>query len=121
MTNMSDVAVVVVNYRTPALTVACVESVLRSEGVRPRVVVVDNASGDDSVARLREAFGDAPAVTVLARDVNDGYAGGNNAGVALVRAAAGGARWETRTLVYVLLAAAPTLLAARAARGHGWR
>jgi hypothetical protein len=88
---MSEVAVVVVNYRTPALTIACVESVLRSEGVRPRVIVVDNASGDDSAARLREAFGHAPAVTVLARDVNDGYAGGNNAGVALARVE--GARW----------------------------
>ncbi|WP_158508651.1 glycosyltransferase [Gemmatirosa kalamazoonensis] len=91
MTNVSDVAVVVVNYRTPALTVACVESVLRSEGGPPRVIVVDNASGDDSVARLRAAFGTEPAVTVCARDVNDGYTGGNNAGVGLARAA--GARW----------------------------
>jgi GT2 family glycosyltransferase len=91
MSDVADVAVVVVNYRTPALTVACVASVLRSEGVRPRVIVVDNASGDDSVPRLRAALGGAPAVTVLARDVNDGYAGGNNAGVALARAE--GARW----------------------------
>ena len=86
-----DVAVVVVNYRTPDLTVACVASVLRSAGARPRVIVVDNASGDDSVARLRAAFRGEPAVTVHARDVNDGYTGGNNAGVALARAA--GARW----------------------------
>ncbi|AHG88390.1 hypothetical protein J421_0853 [Gemmatirosa kalamazoonensis] len=42
-------------------------------------------------------------------------------GAALLVALATSARWETRTLVYVLLAAVPTLLAARAAREHGWR
>lgn len=76
-------AVIVVNYRTPQLTVACVESVRGSTGVRPRIVVVDNASGDESVAQFQAAFADFADVTVVARSLNDGYTGGNNAGVAI--------------------------------------
>jgi len=86
-----DVVVLVVNYRTTELTTRCVESVLRSEGVRPRVVVIDNASGDDGAERLRARFAGDASVTVHARTVNDGYAGGNNAGLAVARSQ--GARW----------------------------
>jgi GT2 family glycosyltransferase len=86
-----DVVALVVNYRTPTLTIQCVRSLLRSRDATVDVVVIDNASGDDSVARVREAFAGEPRVTVVARDVNDGYAGGNNAGVSLVRSL--GARW----------------------------
>jgi GT2 family glycosyltransferase len=76
------VAAIVVNYRTPELTIACVESLLAARDVDLAVVVVDNASNDDSVERIRARF---PEVHLLARDVNDGYAGGNNAGVAVAR------------------------------------
>ena len=79
------VAVIVVNYRTPALTTACVESLLKSREVRPRVILVDNASGDGSEAQLAQLADRSPSVTLLARDVNDGYTGGNNAGLALAR------------------------------------
>ncbi|HEY9226920.1 MAG TPA: glycosyltransferase family 2 protein [Gemmatimonadaceae bacterium] len=77
------VAAIVVNYRTPELTIACVESILASDGVDPRVVVVDNASNDDSVARLRARFDAVDEIAIVARATNDGYAGGNNAGVTL--------------------------------------
>ena len=47
---MSEIAAVVVNYKTAALTVACVAS-FRADGV-DEVVVVDSGSGDDSGERL---------------------------------------------------------------------
>ena len=74
------VAVIVVNFRAPEFTIACVESVLCSKGVEPHVILIDNASDDDSADRLRRAFGDVAAVTCVARKTNDGYTGGNNAG-----------------------------------------
>jgi GT2 family glycosyltransferase len=80
-----EVAAIVVNYQTPDLTIACVESLLAATGVEIAVVVVDNASGDDSVDRVGMHFRHRPSVLVVARDVNDGYAGGNNAGVAVAR------------------------------------
>ena len=77
--------VVIVNYRAPDLTMRCVDSVLASAGARPRVVVVDNASGDDSAERLERHFRDDASVMVVARTTNDGYTGGNNAGIAIAR------------------------------------
>ncbi len=73
-----DGAVVVVNYRTPALVERCLESVHASCGeLRLETVVVDNASGDGSVERLRAAL---PAATVVAMPENRGFAAGVNAG-----------------------------------------
>jgi N-acetylglucosaminyl-diphospho-decaprenol L-rhamnosyltransferase len=74
-----DAAVVVVNYRTPELVEQCLASVRAgSDGLRLQTVVVDNASGDASVERLRAAL---PWAQVLAMDENRGFAAGVNAGV----------------------------------------
>ncbi|MDB4915865.1 MAG: hypothetical protein JWM95_3509 [Gemmatimonadetes bacterium] len=76
-----DVAVVIVNYRTPALTIDCVRSVFQSSAVTVHVVIVDNASADDSVEQFHARFAVEPRVTVIARSTNDGYTGGNNVGL----------------------------------------
>jgi GT2 family glycosyltransferase len=82
----AQIAAIVVNYRTPELTIACVESLLQTTGVDLRIIVVDNHSDDGSAEQLRARFGDVPdRVSIVARDVNDGYAGGNNAGVEIAR------------------------------------
>lgn len=80
------VVAIVVNYRTPALTMACVESLLASDGVEPCVVVIDNDSRDESVGQLSAFAATRPRVHFVPRPVNDGYTGGNNAGVAIARA-----------------------------------
>lgn len=76
------VLAVVVSYRTPGRTVRCVQSLLAdASGVDAlRVVVVDNASGDDTAARVR-ALGD-PRVTVLENPRNTGYGAACNQGAA---------------------------------------
>ena len=45
---------VVVNWNTPADTIACLDSILAAVDHPTRVVVVDNASSDDSVGRLAD-------------------------------------------------------------------
>jgi N-acetylglucosaminyl-diphospho-decaprenol L-rhamnosyltransferase len=72
-----DVAAVVVSYNVAELLVRCVES-LRADGI-DRIVVVDNASADDSVGAIRRAD---PRVEVVALDRNLGYGAGVNCGVA---------------------------------------
>jgi len=58
--------VVVVNWNTPADTIACLESILAATAHPRRVVVVDNASSDDSVARItRWAHGRGVSVRML--------------------------------------------------------
>jgi GT2 family glycosyltransferase len=81
---VNDIAAIVVNYRTPRLTIECVESLMRST-VQPTILIIDNHSGDDSAAVLRERFARSPEVAIHARSVNDGYAGGNNFGLELAR------------------------------------
>src|SRR5690606_35735071 len=59
-------------------TLACLESVFRLDYPNYHVLVVDNHSTDDSVARIRERF---PDLDLLVTGENLGYAGGNNAGI----------------------------------------
>ncbi len=73
----ADVTAVVVSYQVADLTLGCVES-LRAQGVG-RIVVVDNASSDGTVAALQAS---APDVEVLALDRNLGYGGAANRGAA---------------------------------------
>jgi len=78
--------VVVLNYNRAQMTLNCVDSVLRIDYPNFRVMVVDNASTDDSLIRFKEAFTD-PRVELLVNDKNQGYAGGNNLGMAKALAA----------------------------------
>ncbi len=78
----SDWAAVVVNFEAGALLVECVRS-LFAGNPPAELVVVDNASTDDSIANLRSAF---PNVRVVEAPGNVGYATGANLGIAATRA-----------------------------------
>lgn len=69
----SDVAVAVVNYNTRELLARCLETVL-SEGAA-HVLVVDNASTDESVPCVRDRF---PGVHVIENAANLGYGAAAN-------------------------------------------
>lgn len=75
-----DLRISIVNYNTRDLLDACLAS-LRENPLsgEMEVVVVDNASKDDSVAMVREKY---PEVTVIASKDNLGYAAGNNRALA---------------------------------------
>jgi len=75
-----DTAVVIVNYRTKALTSEAVASALGETEVK-EVVVVDNASGDDSADYLRRAHVD-PRLQVLQSEWNRGFGPAVNFGAA---------------------------------------
>jgi N-acetylglucosaminyl-diphospho-decaprenol L-rhamnosyltransferase len=71
--------IVVVSYNVERLLGACLEAlraaIARAPDVPTRVVVVDNASRDGSVALVRERF---PEFEVRALDRNLGFSAGNN-------------------------------------------
>lgn len=78
---VTDVAVIIVNYRTAEMTIAAVESVLArpKDGLSVEVHVVDNASPGDDAATLRAAAGRwGKAVTLHLEDTNHGFGRGNN-------------------------------------------
>ncbi|QLQ39588.1 glycosyltransferase family 2 protein [Micromonospora robiginosa] len=75
------VVAVILNWNCADDTLRCLRAVLAGSHV-PEVVVVDNGSTDDSVARLAHLDGSA---TLLRLDGNLGYAGGMNAGIRAAR------------------------------------
>ncbi|ASQ91362.1 glycosyl hydrolase [Prosthecochloris sp. GSB1] len=80
--------VIVVNWNNASDTLRCLASLEKAGVPGMRVLLVDNASTDGSVERVAERFA---GVEILARDVNDGFGGGCNAGYE--RARSGGAEY----------------------------
>ncbi len=74
----AKLSVIIVNYRTPALTILAVQSAL--EDGADQVVVIDNSSGDDSLERLLAIRDER--VVVVASDTNAGFGNGANQGAA---------------------------------------
>jgi len=74
-----DLGIVIVNWNTRALLQRCLETVYASTGdLTYQVVVVDNASTDDSAAMVRQHF---PQATLIVNPINGGYSYANNIGL----------------------------------------
>jgi len=84
------IGVVIVNYGTPALVIACVRSIAQSlERADARIVIVDNASPGASVQELSEFIDKQPCggrISLIAAPHNGGFSAGNNLGVAALNA-----------------------------------
>lgn len=82
---MKPLSAIILNYGTPQLAIDCANSVLpQIEALDGALVIVDNASPDNSYAQLsawREGLGPAAPVEVILSPRNDGFASGNNIGV----------------------------------------
>ncbi|MFB2599295.1 glycosyltransferase [Herbiconiux sp. P17] len=81
------VSVVIVNFRGADDTIECVRRLGEVDwpAAMLDVVVVENGSGDDSLARLTEAFRGDGRVRVIESAENLGFAGGSNLGASLAR------------------------------------
>jgi GT2 family glycosyltransferase len=71
-------SVIIVNFNGKHLLHDCLAAVLSQGYERFEVIVVDNASTDDSAGYIETSF---PAVTLVRSQANAGFAGGNNEGV----------------------------------------
>lgn len=72
-----DLSVVIVNYQTFELTKNTINSIFENKySFDYEILVVDNASKDDSLSRLKEYFGNK--VYFIASKDNNGFAAGNN-------------------------------------------
>ena len=78
-----DVSIVIINYRTPDLTKACIhsiEEVLKTSSYSYEVILVDNFSNDGKFEELKKLENDR--VHVYESPRNGGFGYGNNWGVA---------------------------------------
>ncbi len=79
------VAALLLNWRQPELTAACLADLLAVTDEPLAIAVIDNGSGDESVGRLRAVIARLPAsphtVELLAQEHNLGFTGGMNRGI----------------------------------------
>ena len=73
------IAAVICNYNKSKYVTDCIQSVLESKFRDFDIIVVDNASTDDSVARIREKYGSK--VQLFVNKENLGGSGGVNTGI----------------------------------------
>jgi GT2 family glycosyltransferase len=86
---LARTAIIIVNYRTAGLVINCLRSLLPEIGPDDRVVIVDNASGDDSVGRIGSWLAESDPsrrASVLSASANGGFAVGNNLGIRKIHA-----------------------------------
>ena len=79
-----DVSIVIANWNGARLLPACLDALRAQTRPADEIIVVDNASTDDSLALLAARY---PEVRALPYRRNLGFAGGMNAGVAASRGA----------------------------------
>lgn len=75
---MPDVSVIIVNYNTRDVTLACIDSIAKkTSGVSYEIIVVDNASTDGS----REALSTDGRILYIYNAYNSGFGTANNIGM----------------------------------------
>ena len=72
------VSVIILNYNAGDLLINCVESVLNTSYDNIEVIVVDNASADNSHQKCKERF---DKIKIIENKQNLGYCEGNNVGI----------------------------------------
>ncbi len=77
------ISIIIVNWNTCQVTCDCLRSVYeQTEGIDFEVILVDNASTDDSVERTKQKF---PQVILIENTENKGFAAANNKGMKIAR------------------------------------
>lgn len=69
---------VIINYNTPELTCKCIKSIYDTYSSDSRIIVVDNASSDNSPQKIAVIY---PEVKIIVNSQNFGYAKAVNIGV----------------------------------------
>ena len=78
---MDSVYVILVNFNNSKMTKDCIESIKKSSYKNYSIVVVDNASCDDSYDSLSLLFGNSENIYILRAVENNGFSAGNNIGI----------------------------------------
>jgi GT2 family glycosyltransferase len=83
MRQAMDLSIIIVNYRTRELTLACIASVYASiTSYDFEIILIDNASHDGMIAAANEQF---PEVITIANTDNLGFSKANNQGIRIAQ------------------------------------
>ena len=87
MNEFPKVSIIILNYNGSGVVDRCVKSVLDTDYPNFEVIFVDNASVDGSYDSIVSRFGKDRRLHFVKNDVNQGFAEGNNVGLAYARGA----------------------------------
>lgn len=74
-----NLSIIIVNFKTPDLLVRCIQSVIDTlNNISYEIIVVDNASNDDSESIVKKIFNN---VVWINKKKNDGFGRANNEGI----------------------------------------
>jgi len=76
----TDISIIILSYNTCDLTLQCLTALSKTTWgqVEKEIIVVDNASNDETVERIKKKFS---GVKVIQNSKNIGFAAGNNIGI----------------------------------------
>lgn len=75
------ISVIILNYNGKGFVEDCVDSVLKSDYQKLEVIIVDNASTDNSLAMIEEKFCSDRRIKIIRNKKNLLFTGGNNMGI----------------------------------------
>lgn len=80
---MDYISIIVLNWRTPTLTIDTVYSLLKIDhsNFKYKIFIIDNGSGDGSVDQFKKEFFDNRLISIHDTGSNLGYVDGNNYGI----------------------------------------
>lgn len=79
---MKKISVILVNYNGKQYNDKCIESIFRSTiASNLHVIIIDNASTDDSLISLQNKWGQNEQITIIPLDKNYGFSKANNKGI----------------------------------------
>jgi hypothetical protein len=76
------ISIIVLNYNAGQLLLDCIESLLKTKYDSYEIIIVDNASRDESHRKSKEKF---PSIHLIENKDNLGYCEGNNVGIRQAR------------------------------------
>lgn len=71
------VSVIIVTFNREKEVLSCLESILKTDYLNKEIILVDNASSDQTVAKVKKRF---PSVKIVISKTNRGNSGGKNLG-----------------------------------------
>lgn len=80
---MKSVAIIILNWKQPQLTIETIDSVLKIKhsSFKFKIILVDNGSPDNSLEIFKNKYQKNQLIKIIDTKENFGYAGGNNFGI----------------------------------------
>ncbi len=74
----NSVAIILLNWNNFNYTIECVRSLIKTTYKNKKIFIIDNASTDKSVEKIKKEF---PWIDIILNNKNLGFTGGNNVGI----------------------------------------